>query len=92
MNRVFHYITGEVVRFGDRVRAAEHLGPVVEVSLPASHTAVICRCPEGGVHILSARLWNSTGTPSASPINEPQRPPRMRSLCEVKGADFMFLR
>jgi hypothetical protein len=72
------------------VRAAGHLGPVVEVFPPASHTAVSCRCPEGGVNILSARLWNSTGRPSAFPANEPQRPPGMRSLCEVKGADFMF--
>jgi hypothetical protein len=92
MDRVLHYITGEVVRCGDRVRAAGHLGHVAEVFPPASHTAVSCRCPEGGVHILSARLWNSTGTPGASPTNEPQRPPRMRSLCEVKGVGFMFLR
>src|ERR1035437_10881123 len=92
LDRVFHYITGEVVRYGDRVRAAGHRGHVAEVFQPASHTTVSCRCPEGGVLILSARLWNSTGTPSASPTNEPPRPPRMRSLCKVKGAGFMFLR
>ena len=53
MDRVFHYITGEVVRYGDRVRAAGHLGRVAEVFQPASHTAVTCRCPEGGVLNLS---------------------------------------
>ena len=62
MNRVFRYISGEVVCHGDRMRATGYLGRVTEVFQPASDTAAICRCPEGGMLILSD--WKGIEIPS----------------------------
>jgi hypothetical protein len=62
MNRVFRYISGEVVCHGDRMRATGYLGRVTEVFQPASDTAAICRCPEGGMLILSD--WEGIEIPS----------------------------
>lgn len=62
--KVFHYISGEIIKVGDRVKDAGHRGRAIEIIQPGSYTALSCDCAEGGVHTVAnwggkkgSRIW-----------------------------------
>lgn len=62
MNTDFHYVNGEVVRVGDRVKSVGNRCGVVKELLPqGSEVARQFMCPDGGVMVIED--WNGISSP-----------------------------